>query len=183
MREFGLLQDVLGGTYQYAHLTAVGRHVIADQLDYHRRNADALSRMNDLPHRFTNGCFMLALAILVVFFLSWPVGHRLWAGWAISLSASRTEIVHSVTFIAAFLPALAAALAGIRETEDFHGFAHRSARTVTALENRKLDFASAKRTVSLDDTNGVLVAAARVLTEDLAAWQSLYSVKRLNLPV
>jgi hypothetical protein len=60
-----------------------------------------------------------------------------------------------------------------------------SARTVTALENLKIELDQAKRTVSLNDTRNVLfaVAVAQALTEDLVAWQSLYSGKRLQLPV
>jgi hypothetical protein len=177
-RELGLPQGILDGTYQYALLTAVDRHVITDQLDYHRPNAHTLSRMNYWLQRLRDGCFMLTLAILFIFVLAW-LSKFFWG----SLEDFLHGIMHWVTFLAAFLPAAGAALAGIRETGDFHGFAHRSARTVTALENLGSDLARAKREVLLDDTNDILVRTAQVLTEDLAAWQSLYSAKRLNLPV
>lgn len=182
VRELGLPHGVLDGTYQYALLTAVERHVVKDQLKYHQRNASTLSRMNDLLHKMIDGCFIMTLTILVLFFLIWPIGLRsVWLQDKINIY--RGEIMHSMTFIAALLPALGAALAGIRDTGDFHGFAHRSVRTVTALKNVELDLITAKHVVSLDDTNSVLVATAEVLTEDLAAWQSLYSGKRLTLPV
>jgi hypothetical protein len=182
-RELGLPHSVWDGTYQYALLTAVDRHVITDQLDYHRPNAHTLSRMNRWLQGSTNGCFIATSGVLILYFFGWPWSYYV-GGWPHELFDRFPHgIIHLVTFLAAFLPAFGAALAGIRETGDFHGFAHRSARTVTALENLGSDLARAKREVSLEDTSDILVRTAQVLTEDLAAWQSLYSAKRLNLPV
>ena len=39
-----------------------------------------------------------------------------------------------------------------------------------------------KGDASLDDTAELLIATARVLSEDIAAWQDLYGRKRLTLP-
>ena len=183
VRELGLPQGVLDGTYQSELLSAVQQHVIADQLDYHRTNAHTLHRMSQSLHKLTDGCFGATVLVLLIFLFCWPF-YRL--GWPIKrdvVENSALWISNLFTFFAAFLPALGAAFAGIRETGDFHGFAQRSARTVANLENRESDLARAKRTLALDDTRNVLVTTSQVLTEDLAAWQSLYSEKRLTLPV
>ncbi len=183
VRELGLPQGVLDGTYQSELLSSVQQHVISDQLDYHRTNAHTLHRMSQLLHKFTDRCFLATVLVLVMFLLCWPL-YR--SGWPIKRGVVESHalwISNLFTFFAAFLPALGAAFAGIRETGDFHGFAQRSARTVANLENRESDLARAKRTLALDDTRNVLVATSQVLTEDLAAWQSLYSEKRLTLPV
>jgi hypothetical protein len=180
-RELGLPHAIFDGAYQHALLTAVDQHVIADQLAYHRLNAETLARMNGSLRRLTDKCFKLTVGLLVAFGLGWPIS-LLWSQFREEFQFHAGLIMHFVTFGAAFLPALGAALAGIIDTGDFRGFARRSARTVTELENLRTDLNRAKRIVSLDDTSTVLVGAARVLTEDLVAWQSLYSGKRLNLP-
>jgi hypothetical protein len=182
VRELGSPQACLDGTYQYALLNAVERRVIEEQLNYHRANAVTLARMSHWLHKSTNTSFILALGILLLYFIGWPLG-RIWELLGKIFSHYPSSIMHSVTFTVAFLPALGAALAGIRDTGDFQGSAHRSARTITALENLRFDLESAKRNVSLDESSTILVAIAQVLSEDLAAWQSIYSAKRLNLPV
>jgi hypothetical protein len=140
--------------------------------------------MDELLRKATVWCFGLTGFVLLVFALGWWILRDILAIHPSSETVSLVTLIMSVaTFVAGFLPAAGAALAGIRETGDFHGFAHRSARTVTALENIASDLPRAKREVLLDDAGDILVRTAQVLTEDLAAWQSLYSAKRLNLPV
>ena len=87
-----------------------------------------------------------------------------------------------VTFAAALLPTAGAVLGGIRESGDFERFAAQSAKTAGALEELKGEVAQAKRKLKLDTTLEVLLSTAQVLTEDLAAWQSVYGRKRLDLP-
>jgi hypothetical protein len=86
-------------------------------------------------------------------------------------------------FAAAGLPALGAALAGIRVQGDFDGSKERSAHMVEALISLEAGYQTAvKEGVKLGDTADLLISAARVMSEDLAAWQELYGRKRLTLP-
>ena len=88
-----------------------------------------------------------------------------------------------VTFLSAGLPALGAAVAGIRVHGDFEASIRRSARTLDQLAELTDDYASAANDdADLDDTAELLIATARVLSEDIAAWQDLYGRKRLTLP-
>jgi len=186
VRELGLPSVVLDGTYQDALLAAVNDHVLSGdrgQIQYHRDNAAALRRMNRWLRGATDICFGLTLAVLVAFLVVFPfaVGDAprlpfLMGGPALALASA-------VTFSAAFFPALGSAIAGIRETSDFENFGRRSVQTVVALENLADDLKEARVLVSIDETSNVLFSTAQILTEDLAAWQSIYGGKRLNLPL
>jgi hypothetical protein len=187
IRELGLPHAVLDGTYQRIHLAAVEKHTVADQIEHHRRNAVTLFSMNHAIHWFGDACFYATGAVLLL----WLVGALLvWATASLHVQFDIVGRIHAllpaskdvVTYIVAGLPALGAALAGIRETGDFEGVAALSAKTASALETLKRDYAEAKRTLLLDDTGDVLIGTAQVLTDDLAAWQSLYGRKRLTLP-
>jgi hypothetical protein len=88
-----------------------------------------------------------------------------------------------ITFLSAGLPALGAAVAGIRVHGDFEASVKRSARTLGQLAELSDDYAGmSKGEADLDDTAELLIATARVLSEDIAAWQDLYGRKRLTLP-
>jgi hypothetical protein len=88
-----------------------------------------------------------------------------------------------LTFLSAGLPALGAAVAGIRVHGDFEASVRRSARTLDQLAELSDEYTSmTKGEADLDDTAELLIATARVLSEDIAAWQDLYGRKRLTLP-
>jgi hypothetical protein len=184
VREIGLPTAELHGTYQYALLTAVHDQVIAGekgQIEYHRHNAAVLRCVNTWLRGATDVCFGLTLAILIAFLAIFPFAIGLMQRFFESEPA--LILASLVTFSAAFFPALGAAIAGIRETGDFESFSNRSAQTVVALANLLDELKEAKVLVSIDDTGNVLFSTARIMTEDLAAWQSLYGGKRLNLPL
>lgn len=85
------------------------------------------------------------------------------------------------TFWVVLLTAVGAALAGIRESGEFESSAEHSAKAAVALQNLKGDIAQARHELTLDMTSEALLKTAQVLTEDLAAWQSVYGRKQLNL--
>jgi hypothetical protein len=98
------------------------------------------------------------------------------------LGAFLVEHKDWLTFFAAFLPAAGAALAGIRETGDFGKVAEHSTKTAAALSELQRKIARAEGELNLEETGDALLATARVLSADLAAWQSVYGHKRLDLP-
>jgi sensor histidine kinase regulating citrate/malate metabolism len=130
-------------------------------------------------HWLGDACFIFTVALLVGFLVAWflaePLDHQ-------ELSAWLEAHANLLTFLAAFLPALGAALAGIRETGDFDKVAERSRKTAAVLSNLSHAIADAQQSLTLDKTGDMLLAAAQVLTEDLAAWQAVYGHKRLELP-
>jgi hypothetical protein len=207
IREIGLPNARLEETYQRVLLDAMDQHVIADEIAWHRENATTLHRMHAFLHDLGDGCFAWTARVLIGFLTVWLIwvalSSRNWAGdllarggssaTADALDAFATSweppidnllqwLKDVVTFFAAFLPALAAALAGIRETGDFRKISSRSTKTTAALLELQQEVARARTNLALVQTGDILLSTARVLTEDLAAWQSVYGQKRLELP-
>ena len=211
IRQLGLPNAQIDGAYQNKVLRAVEKHVIDDQLGYNERTAATLARMHRLLHVVGDRCFLLTGIVLGVFLLVYVIyllgglGHGRSIGELIgwdhgrALDLAKVDLCGAhpwfekvgrllflvksfVTFTAALLPALGAAVFGIRETGDFEGFATRAARTAERLEQIKVDFAKARQKLALESTAATLLATAEVLTEDVGAWQSVYGRKQLNLP-
>jgi hypothetical protein len=185
IREIGLPNAVLDGAYQRAHLVAVENDVLHEQIKYHEINVKTLYRMHRFLYVIGENCFLLTLVLLSIFLLA----HLCFIAVTQVTAASETGVAHvlyvlgdPVTLLVACLPAVGAAVAGIRETGDFEGFAQRSSKTLAELQDLTREFETAKRRLRLDTTGAVLVATARVLTADLTAWQAIYGRKRLNLP-
>jgi hypothetical protein len=89
----------------------------------------------------------------------------------------------AMIFISAGLPALGAALAGIRVHGDFEGSKQRSVYMKDVLKSVEHDFKTMMdRDISLNETAEMLIRTTRVMSEDIAAWQELYGRKRLILP-
>ncbi|WP_315837150.1 hypothetical protein [Bradyrhizobium prioriisuperbiae] len=212
IREVGLPDALLNGTYQQAVLNTVDKHVVEEQIVWHKANAATLHRIHHWLHTLGDICFLTTGGLLAVFFLGWlafafgimlegkvlgaivgfghdhqdalgPIEQSTGMPADARLGTWLFAIKNWITFAAAFLPALGAALAGIRETGDFEKFSDRSAKTAASLEELQRDLALARRRLRLDTTGDVLLSAAQVLTEDLADWHMVYGHKRLDLPV
>lgn len=208
IRELGIPNAVLDETYLRDQLATVRKHVIKDQLDYHVPTVGTMHHLHhvlqetrDISFFITVGVIGLFLVAYVIFFIGshhhgattaeiigWTKGHVVphtlgeahdgfqVLGWVLYRTKSY------VTFIAAFLPALVAALAGIQETGDFEGLALRSAKTASALGEIDAQIVKIMTQPTLDSTAAALLSTAEVLTEDLGAWQSIYGRKHLGLP-
>lgn len=209
IRELGIPSGELDGAYLYKHLGATEQHVIQGQLDYNRAAAPGLEKMHNRLHRLGDFSFLATFVVLAIFlgfaglyfFLMLTQGvsplelmgfghhesgdHRAHApvlAFATGLGAVLLAIKTYITVLAAMLPAFGAAIAGIRETGDFEGFAERAKKTAASLSEIEADIRQAKLSLELDATSNVLLATAQVLTEDVGTWQSIYGRKRLDLP-
>jgi hypothetical protein len=196
IRELGIPSAVLDGAYQRTHLAAVEKNVVLDQMNYHEENSTILLRMHRLLYNIGEYCFLTTLVMLflyliihfgILFDFYWNSIPIMTNKFATSDIAKQQGIFLNkledwVIFLVAGLPAISAAMAGIRETGDFEGSAQRSTKTLLELREIIHEFDSAKRKLRLSSTGGVLLSTARVLTADLAAWQTIYGRKRLNLP-
>jgi hypothetical protein len=183
MREIGLPGATLDRAYRHALLEATYKEEIAGpqgQLEYNMHNIHVAREIDHFLHRLGIGCFVLTSVILAIFLALFELDH-------LSASASIETLLLAakpfVTFLSAGLPALGAAVAGIRVHGDFEASVRRSARTLDQLAELSDDYANAaKEDTDLDDTAELLIATARVLSEDIAAWQDLYGRKRLTVP-
>jgi hypothetical protein len=177
MREIGLPTATLNHAYQCELLRATLRQELQGrdgQIEYHDKNKRVMGRIDVGLHLIGLLCFSLTLCFLGVSI----VGHKGWltVPW---------QFCPSLTFWTAGLPALGAALAGIRAQGDFEGSKERSARMLDALGALEQDYGKAMamtRELTLAETSNLLLSTARVMSEDVAAWQELYGRKWLRLP-
>jgi hypothetical protein len=208
VRELGLPHAALGEEYLKKQLETVRKHVIEDQKKYHDPNVETVTRLHNVLKAIRNWSFFITVGVLLAFLLAYLVfvlgmlldgksplaiigaveAHIVpheWAdvhdrlgmlGWFLYRAKA------AVTYVAAFLPALVAAVAGIQETADFEGLALRSAKTANALTEIDKHIATIVKQPTLESTGAVLLSTAEVLTEDLGAWQSIYGRKHLGLP-
>jgi len=183
MREIGLPAALLDGGYQQTLLSATFKDEVEGpqgQLSYNRHNIERAHEVDHFLHQLGTGCFVLTSMVLIIFLALFGLDRM-------TTTAPIEAFLYMgkpfLTFLSAGLPALGAAVAGIRIHGDFEATAKRSARTLDQLAELSGDYArTARGRASLDDTADLLIATARVLSEDIAAWQDLYGRKRLSLP-
>ena len=163
--------DYLARLAAYLRETAV-----ADQIDYHRKNAD---RLHLLHHTLeTWGKRFFALTLLPGFLVLLHELHVL------------PEIEHTwLVAPSAGLPAIAAALAGLRYQGDFMRFATRSRRTADDLERvqtaldtfikrmRNEAIALNEKRNAYVELRDIVLELDAVLVADLQDWRYVYSAR------
>jgi len=196
MRELGPPVGLLDSSYQHHVLEAIEVSEIEGQIEYHEYNEIVLEHLHHRLHTAGNFCFFLTIAMLVIFVVLIGVDAQMqpdpvWlknAMSALNMDDTRgpTFILEAcapwIGFFASLLPALGAAVSGIRFTGDFDGFAERSAETSEGLKALRESFQNARTRLSFDTTAAVLFETARLMGNDLLGWRALYGRKALTLP-
>jgi hypothetical protein len=189
MREIGLPNAALDGTYQWRLLNATLTHEIEGpegQLAYHRANSESTRLIDHRLHQLGVGCFILTFIILLLFLAGYVFEVAVGTDSGAHGAGAKDPLVWAkpwVTFLAAWLPALGAALAGIRVQGDFESSRDRSEAMLDALEELAQDYRTAEsRRIDLEETARLLIVTAQTMSEDVEAWQELYGRKRLTLP-
>jgi hypothetical protein len=189
MRELSLPSAVLDPTYRWRILSATATEEIEKQIRYHDEARRTSHRIDHLLHNAGTFCFVVTFVVLALFLVGY--GYELLFGeTGLGSDHPLTALGHIPFFLkpwmficTAGLPALGAALSGIRAHGDFGASEHRSAEMISSLLALKEEYATALRQTSeLEDAAERLIAAARVMSEDLLAWEDLYGRKRLVLP-
>jgi Protein of unknown function (DUF4231) len=195
MRETGLPTATLDRTYQWRLLQATLEHELQGrdgQIRYHSDNQIIMERIDRSLHYLGLFCF-LATFVLLAGFLAGAGVELVWGDLraaaenhraaATGLGGIAMRLKPWLMFWTAGLPALGAALAGIRVHGDFEGSKERSAKMADALLVLQDEFARAtERDVTLEETSDLLISTAHAMSEDVAAWQELYGRKWLTLP-
>jgi hypothetical protein len=184
MREIGLPTAIIDSAYLWRLLNAILVDEIKGQFSYHHDNSISAHKVDRLLHGLGMFCFGITLFVLVIFALSYT--YMLYTGVA-AHEPSWPAWIHwlksHMIFVSAGLPALGAALAGIRVHGDFEGSQGRSEAMLNTLKSLELDYKKAmNRTIDLDETAGLVLRAAREMSEDVHAFQELHGRKRLVLP-
>ena len=181
LREIGLPGATLDRAYQRPLLQSVLTREVREQRHWHEANTHAMEKVDHFLHHSAERCFLytfgalcIGLVVLVAIIMLLPEQQE----HAVLKFAKPWLLL-----FAAGLPALGAALAGIRVQGEFEDYKERSEHMVAALNELEATYeAQLKQQPQLDRSAEILIETARVLSEDLAAWQELYGRKRLNLP-
>ena len=183
MREIGLPTAKLDGAYQWQVLNAtLQTEILGDegQLAYHKSNAGSAHRLDHMLHVIGMGCFFITFAVLLLFLIADVVALT---AHAEGLSELLVHSMSLITFFTAGLPALGAAVSGIRVHGDFGSSAERSHHVAELLDYLAKGYAQTNgRDIGLEQTAQMLISAARIMSEDLDSWQELYGRKPLILP-
>ena len=189
IRELGLPYGAFDAGYQKKALQAAHDFEWREQLLFNAGNRTTLGRLNKRLHdagamSFILTALTLALSLIALLGLDMaygvkaaPEGPRLQSWLAKGLDLLKPIF----DFLAGFLPALGAAIAGIRSTGDFEGFAERSRETLQRLGTLRETYARASARLDFDLTASTIAETVRILEEDLSDWRSLYRRKNLSL--
>jgi len=152
------------------------------QIEYHETNA---RRLKDVSHRMeTAGEALFGLTVLAGLLYTpvlFGIERHLAIVGGLAAEPAKSLIKYGGTIIMAGLPAIGAALAGIRAQGDFEAFAERSEQTATELENLRRH-ALEKPPSDYDAMIRLMENAGAAMNDDLAAWRKLYQRKPLVPP-
>jgi hypothetical protein len=176
-RELGVPNVAVTPAYLRAVRGFASHAILEEQLTYHRNNVAKLAKVEHRLHKTGEWLFSLTavgcMLHLVVHFVFWDdLPHRL----ALSLS-------HGLTFVAGVLPALGAAVLGIRNVGEFGRLEMRSRAMAAALQHMHKMFdenePSHLSRISLSEELETL--AAQMMSET-ADWRTLIITRRIELP-
>ncbi len=151
--------------------------LIDGQIDYLRNDAHRMHRLEHRLHQLGTILFAMT-AIICVGLLVYKMADKM-VGMA-ALDAIAHPVLTATTIASAALPAIGAAIYGIRMQGDFAGIAERSeslAHNLTTL--RQVMDADA---LSFDTLKRRVARATDLLTQDLASWLQTYHARPLTLP-
>jgi len=151
--------------------------LLDDQIAYHRANAKRMHKLDDRLHRLGTLLFALTALACVGILMFEAAVHLAHLG---GLDGAGKPLAIGATIVSAALPAIGAALYGIRMQGDFSGVAARGeslAGEMAALREAlcadRLDFEVLTRRIR---------RAADLMTSDLAHWRLAYRGRPLSLP-
>ncbi len=199
-REAALPDAVFDENYLRVVLAGLNNTEIAEQRAYHRGNAANLSKIHHVLHHLGDLSFMATIGFLLLYLLAWGIDSVAASFFSSSEKSAETGpetggdwfhetlefvIKPIVSIAAAGLPALGAALTGIREQGDFEGFAERSKATerqLSVIEAKIKSLLDGRGKISLRNAQDILLTATQIMAKDVSAWHEQYSSKRLSLP-
>lgn len=147
----------------------VVREELKPQIDYHHMNAHRMHKLSHRLHAIATSLFMLTIAALVGYLVLYVLSPEM------ASDSSKLLVV-----LTAGLPALGAALQGIREQGEFERAAMRSHSTAAQLQKLAGDLTV--RPLSLTRAKALVEEAGRVMLDDVGEWRSTFETRRMALP-
>jgi hypothetical protein len=170
-RELGLPAAHVDDSY-LSKVRSVALAMIDDQINYHAGNAQ---QVRSLDHRLHHiGGYLFGATIIAC--TAW-IFFKLMKAPMIFYGIDLTSVV---TVITAVLPAIGAALYGIRMQGDFAGIAERSLITVKRLERLKRVLESDG--LAFSRLQARLRQLSDIMLSDVARWRTTYQTRPLTLP-
>ncbi len=155
---------------------------LASQIAYHQGNGRKLDHLHIRLDGWGRSCVIMATFVAVVY-VALALGN-----------AAPAAMQPVVTFAGGFLPACAAALAGIRFQGDFERFAIRSNQTRTQLARLSGQLTDFRRRAVADGTSGgasrplyeelllLAIAVQNVFEQDVEDWRFVYATRHSPEP-
>lgn len=171
-RELGFPTATVDQPY-LARVRSVANAVMEDQIAYHTASS---AQMRHLDHRLHKAGEYLFGGTVIACVL-W-IGLKL-SGAPMAMSGG-LDLTDIVTAITAVLPAMGAALYGIRMHGDFAGIADRSLVTVKRLERLKRSMECDP--LEFDRLLARLRRLSDIMLTDVANWRTTYQARPLTLP-
>lgn len=162
-----------------AYLDCVRRgllHLIDDQIGYLTGDAARMHRLEHRLHRL-GGWLFAATALVCVLVLAFKLGE---AFGPEAMEHAAKPVVLAATIVTAALPAVGAAIYGIRMQGDFAGTSERSAGLAAQLTTLKAVIEA--DALNFDTLTRRTRRAADLLTRDLVTWLRTYHARPLTLP-
>lgn len=171
-RELGLPQAVVDEDY-LARVRQATLAMIEDQSAYHHANARQMHTLDHRLHRLGGLLFATTAWACVGWIAAKLTGLDTNGGLGIDLTIA-------VTVLTAVLPAMGAALYGIRMQGDFNGVAERSHVTAARLDTLRRGLLADP--LEFPRLQSRLRRLAEVMLADLSHWRTTYQARPLDLP-
>lgn len=166
------------------YLNAVRAFLVQEidgQIDYHSKNAERMATVERRLGRFGESMFWLVLlgGVLSLLLSVLPEFHLPWRP-----DASVAELAGPLfMFLGVVLPALGAALFGVRALGEFSRLAKRSAGTADALKRHRDTLAALPASVlTRDAVCSAAETAAHLMMSETADWRTLVVMRPIDMP-
>ena len=193
MREIGPPDGQLDAAAIHAILWGTRTEELQPQREYHKGVIREFERIEHFIHWMELGIVALTVLVLASFVVVvgsyWFDQARTTGDFAFVFKEGECgpmawvyRLKPCVSIFAAGLPAVGAALGGIKFTGEFRSTALRSAAMVNAIDNLEERYDAMLRGTKFKDARRLLLNTASVLAEDINAFRAIFGQRNLTLP-
>jgi hypothetical protein len=172
-RAAGLPNAKFNNAYLLAYQDLWQKSLIADQIGYHIGVSEQFSKLDRRLHISANGLFAATLVICLSHFCV----HHIWP---------HDEIISlSLSLIAAFFPAVGAALSAIRSQAEFHRVSQRSFAMSDRLGKLRIDLAaipSRPNELNSVELRECVGKVTDLMINEMLDWRVVFQDRPLSLP-
>jgi hypothetical protein len=168
-RELGLPTATADESYVEAVRVILGEVELAEQKAYHQQNMQRLKKLHRRLHMAGVIAFGATALVCLLFLAVYYLNHEMAATWK-----------PWVTSLTALLPAIGAALYGIRVQGDFEGVAQRSRAMVERLE--EIESLLQRRPMSFAILSRLAQQTSDSMLAEVADWRLVFRTRPLDLP-